>query len=69
MLFELANAGSPGERRYNWDKKVMIGLQANELSTILAEPDANHDFYHDTCEPAAAALGLEALVVGPNISL
>uniref|UniRef100_A0A383V6W3 Uncharacterized protein n=1 Tax=Tetradesmus obliquus TaxID=3088 RepID=A0A383V6W3_TETOB len=48
MLFELANAVSPGERRYNWDKKVMIGLQANELSTILAEPNANHDFYHDT---------------------
>jgi hypothetical protein len=32
---------------------VMIGLQANELSTILAEPDEDHQFYHDTCECAA----------------
>jgi hypothetical protein len=50
MLFELANPIQGAERRYNWEQKVVIGLQANELSTILADPAGDHQFYHDTCE-------------------
>jgi hypothetical protein len=50
MLFELANPVGGVERRYNWEQKVMIGLQANELAAILSDPDGNHEFFHDTCE-------------------
>lgn len=55
MLFELANPVGSGDRRYSWDQKVVISLQANELSSILAEPDTEHTFYHDTCECEAGS--------------
>ncbi|KAF6265254.1 ssDNA-binding transcriptional regulator [Scenedesmus sp. NREL 46B-D3] len=57
MLFELANPVGSGDRRYSWDQKVVISLQANELSSILAEPDTEHTFYHDTFKGQAGREG------------
>jgi hypothetical protein len=52
-MFELAQA--VGERRYDWEHKVMVFLKPEELATIMAEPNAGHEFYHDTCKHLAAA--------------
>eukprot|EP00775_Hariotina_reticulata_P006411 gene6411-6642_t len=46
VMFELAN--TVGERRYDWEKKVMVFLKPEELAAIMAEPNASHEFYHDT---------------------
>eukprot|EP00879_Flechtneria_rotunda_P026239 GHRR01027965.1.p1 GENE.GHRR01027965.1~~GHRR01027965.1.p1 ORF type:complete len:147 (+),score=46.04 GHRR01027965.1:436-876(+) len=46
IKFEMATALA--ERRYNWDEKVMIFLSTSELATLMAAPQSEHQFYHDT---------------------
>lgn len=48
FIFEVAS--SSGERRYNWDDKIVVAMNPLELAKIMRAPDQEHSFYHDTCE-------------------
>ncbi len=50
-----AKSSSPNDRSYNWEAKKNFAFSAIELGEILAQPNAQHAFYHDPRESSAEA--------------
>jgi hypothetical protein len=47
LFLEFARAIEGQQRAYDWNNKVTWGMGVSELSTILASPNQQHDFFHD----------------------
>jgi hypothetical protein len=62
LFLEFAKAIEGQQRAYDWNNKVTWGMSVPELSTILATPNQQHDFFHDPGGCVRIGWGAKAVV-------